>query len=144
METKKTPAPHEREQAQHESFRHNEDRPRGGRYRLLVPHIIDGAPRPAGTEVGDGTGIPYDATPSNQMEGVDDVGKRAVNELHQKLYGREAPWHAEGSPLQRARAEVHEARQNQREELKSEPVSHQQAWGARAPGVSWGAGKGPA
>ena len=49
------------------------------RYKLLSPHFIDGQYLEAGTEVGDGT--PFSITkPSIEMEGVDDAGKKAVEE----------------------------------------------------------------
>ena len=65
------------------------------RYRLRIDHVIEDRIVPAGTEVGEGTDIPFDQAPSNQMEGVDDEGRRKVNELHQRLYGADAPWHTE-------------------------------------------------
>lgn len=99
-----------------------------GRYRLLTVHIIAGGSRAAGTEVGTGTDIPYPGLPSNQMEGVDDEGKRRVNELHQKLYGQDAPWHNPDHPLALAREQDREALEAAKAEGESEPVSHQQAW----------------
>jgi hypothetical protein len=68
------------------------DRGSQGRYRLLSQHMIGGHLLEAGTEVGEGTGYPV-YEPSNQMEGVDETAKGRINELHQKLYGKDAPWH---------------------------------------------------
>jgi hypothetical protein len=54
---------------------------------MIGGHLLE-----AGTEVGEGTGYPV-YEPSNQMEGVDETAKGRINELHQKLYGKDAPWH---------------------------------------------------
>lgn len=106
-----------------------DDRPTGkGRYRLLTQHMINDKLLPEGTEIGEGTDHPYDGTPSNQMEGLDDYSTGQVNEVHRKLYGHDAPWHNPNHPLVRARREAEEAAEQQKEELKSEPVSHQQAF----------------
>lgn len=98
-----------------------------GRYRLLAPHMIGGYHLQAGTEVGEGTGYPVDE-PSNQMEGVDEVAKGRVNELHQKLYGKDAPWHDPKHPIAQAKKDAENAAAQRDEEAEQPPVSHQQAW----------------
>jgi Ni/Co efflux regulator RcnB len=103
------------------------DRGSKGRYRLLAPHVIAGYHLEAGAEVGEGTGYPV-AGPSNQMEGIDDLGKSRVNELHQKLYGKDAPWHDPEHPIAQAQQDAEMAQAQRDEEAEQEPVSHQQAW----------------
>lgn len=62
------------------------------KYRLLVEHSTsDGRVLPAGTEVGDGTPEPWPMEPSNQMEGLDDDGKKRVDEFWQSRYGHPKP-----------------------------------------------------
>lgn len=56
------------------------------KYRLLAQHVIAGGVREAGTEVGDGTNIPFDAEPTPHMEGLDAAGKRAVAEVHKRHF----------------------------------------------------------
>lgn len=105
----------------------NERRPEssGAQFRLRSKHIIDGREVPAGTIVGEGTGYPV-KEPSNLMEGANEAGKQAVNKLHQRLYGANAPWHDE--KLQKDVQKDLEDQKKQREEEKSaEPVSHEQA-----------------
>lgn len=103
-------------------------KPSNGRYRLLAPHVIEGAVYEAGTEVGTDTGIPFNVRPSVQMEGVDDAGRQEVNAVHQELYGRDAPWHDEEHPLHHQRRAAEHGRRQAEEEADAEPVSHQQAW----------------
>src|SRR4051812_325787 len=103
------------------------DRGSRGRYRLLSQHMIGGHLLEAGTEVGEGTGYPV-YEPSNQMEGVDETAKGRINELHQKLYGRDAPWHDPEHPLAQAQQDAENAQAQRDEESGQEPVSHQQAW----------------
>jgi hypothetical protein len=98
-----------------------------GRYRLLAAHMMGGHHLPAGTEVGTDTGYPV-MVPSNQMEGVDDAGKAKVNEIHQRLYGRDAPWHDPEHPVAQAVADAEAAAAQREEEEAQPPVSHQQAW----------------
>lgn len=50
------------------------------KYRLLAPHVLHGTVRAAGTEVGDGTDLPFDGDPTPHMEGLDAAGKRKVEE----------------------------------------------------------------
>lgn len=100
-----------------------------GKYRLLVPHVIDGAIYEAGTEVGTDTAIPYPDEPSTQMEGLDDASKERINKRHQLLYGRDAPWHDPNHPMgERKERDAKEAEAQRKEEEGSEPVSHQQAF----------------
>lgn len=103
-------------------------KPSNGRYRLLAPHVIEGAMYEAGTEVGTDTGIPFNVRPSVQMEGLDDAGREEVNKTHQELYGRDAPWHDDNHPLHHQRRAAEHGRRQAEEEAKAEPVSHQQAW----------------
>jgi hypothetical protein len=103
-------------------------KPSNGRYRLLAPHVIEGALYEAGTEVGTDTGIPFNVRPSVHMEGVDDAGREEVNKVHQDLYGRDAPWHDEEHPLHHQRRAAEHGRRQAEEEAEAEPVSHQQAW----------------
>jgi hypothetical protein len=98
-----------------------------GRYRLLTQHMIGGHLLEAGTEVGEGTGYPV-SEPSNQMEGVDETAKGRINELHQKLYGSDAPWHDAEHPLAQVQQDAEAAQAQREEEASQEPVSHQQAW----------------
>ena len=88
------------------------------RYRLRSDHVIGGQVVPAGTEVGTDTDIPFDQVPSNQMEGLDDEGVAKVNELHQQLYGTDAPWHSEAATETRE-ADEKAYKEQQEEERKS-------------------------
>lgn len=101
--------------------------PSKGRYRLLTPHMIGGHYLDAGTEVGEGTSYPM-AEPSNQMAGVDDAGKEAVNKLHQRLYGQDAMWHDENHPVAQMQRNAADAQKQREEDHEAEPVSAQQAW----------------
>ena len=56
------------------------------KYRLLAPHVLHGAVREAGVEVGDGTEFPYDGDPTPHMEGLDAAGKRKVAEVHKRHF----------------------------------------------------------
>lgn len=103
-------------------------RPSNGRYRLLTNHVIDGGIVLGGTEVGNDCDIAWNMEPTNQMEGVDDAGKENVNKLHQRLYGRDAPWHDENSSHAQARRDAEGAERQREEEKGHEPVSHQQAF----------------
>lgn len=114
----------QREQAGDE----DENRREGGgaKYRLMSVHMIDGETLPVGAEIGADTDRPYDATPSNQMMGLNEEGKRRVNEVHQKLYGKDAPWHDDR--LYRAQEEARRSEQEQRQqEEEAAPVSYAQA-----------------
>ena len=88
------------------------------RYRLRSDHVIDGRVVPAGTEVGTDTDIPFDQVPSNQMEGLDPEGIDKVNELHQQLYGVDAPWHSEAETAKRE-ADDKAYKEQQEKEKKS-------------------------
>jgi hypothetical protein len=124
----------ERNEAQRQRRKEAEDRREnekrssdGARYRLVTAHVIEGNPVPAGTEVGDGTPYPYEHTPSNQMIGVNPEGVRRVNEVHQRLYGKDAPWHDER--FERERRESDDLEKKQRdEEANAAPVSYAQAY----------------
>lgn len=56
------------------------------RFKLLVTHYIDDQLLEAGTEIGDGTSVPFrypdnsprTPSPEGQMEGLDDEGKAMV------------------------------------------------------------------
>lgn len=48
------------------------------RYRLKSQHYINGLLLEAGTEIGEGTEVPFTAPPSAEMEGVNDEGKKLV------------------------------------------------------------------
>ena len=50
------------------------------RYKLLEPHYLNERLLEAGVEVGDGTSIPFIGRPSAYMEGVDDEGKKKVED----------------------------------------------------------------
>ena len=56
------------------------------KYRLLAQHVLHGAVREAGTEVGDGTELPYTDDPTPHMEGLDAAGKRKVAEVHKRHF----------------------------------------------------------
>lgn len=100
-----------------------------GKFRLLAPHVIDGAVYETGTEVGNDTEIPYSAEPSTQMLGLDDASKDRINKRHQFLYGRDAPWHDLDHPMgERQDREARAAEEQRKEEEGAEPVSHQQAF----------------
>jgi hypothetical protein len=95
-----------------------------GKYRLLAPHIIDGAWLPMGTEVGTGTPYRYPGQPTTQMMGLDDQGKAAVDKLFQDHYGMKAPWDDPTvSPFDQMVADPKLVDAEQ----KSDPVSYQQA-----------------
>lgn len=102
-------------------------RPSNGRYRLLADHVIHGGIVPAGTEVGNDCDIAWNVEPTNQMEGIDEAGKENVNKLHQRLYGRDAPWHDEDSSHMQSRRDAEGAAKQREEEKGHEPVSMQQA-----------------
>lgn len=118
------------------------------KYRLLAPHIIGDVQYPAGTEVGAGTGIPFDGIPSNQMEGLDEDGIDKVNELHQKLYNHDAPWHtpeAERKREEEARLREEEAERERESGIRAsssavpvlQPATTQTIGGAvPSPGVA--------
>lgn len=92
------------------------------RYRLRTEHVTkDSVVLPAGTEVGDGTAYPWPDEPSIYMEGLDAEGKKRVNELHQRLYGRDADWglHEEDKGVKA----IQEA---QNKDPDGDPVSEQQ------------------
>ncbi len=48
------------------------------KYRLDAPHAIGPGWYPAGTEVGDGTGVPYKDIPSTKMSPLDPAAEKAV------------------------------------------------------------------
>jgi hypothetical protein len=65
------------------------------KYMLRAPHIIEGAMRSAGTIVGDDDDCPvrFYGDPTPDMTGLDEASAAKVNEVHNRLYGAEAPWH---------------------------------------------------
>jgi hypothetical protein len=100
---------------------------RGPQYRLRGAHLLEGRIVPAGTIVGAGTGYPLnDDQPSNAMEGANEAGRAKVNELHQRLYGADAPWHDERRQRD-VQKDLEEQKKQRDEEKNSEPVSHAQA-----------------
>jgi hypothetical protein len=101
------------------------------KYRLLAEHVLaDGQLLEEGTEVGDDTPYPWRSPrgeplpPSTQMEGLDDEGRKAVDELHQKLYGAEPYWTEQNEDVRKAREK--EAEDQRKLDEDSEPVSAQQ------------------
>lgn len=68
------------------------------RYKLLEEAVINDTVLAAGTEIGDGTPYPFDQEPGPHMEGLDREGKKKVEEVHQKLYGKHAPKHPPEAP----------------------------------------------
>jgi hypothetical protein len=97
----------------------------GPQYRLRTTHFIEGRLVNPGTIVGAGTPYPME-NPSQSMEGANEAGKQKINEFHNRLYGKDAPWH--DSALQKDVEQDLEDQKKQREEEKgAEPVSHQQA-----------------
>lgn len=111
----------------------------GCRYRLMAVHVIEGKTLNTGTEIGDGTDYPFDAQPSNQMMGLNHESERRVNEVHQKLYGRDAPWHNNKLLEQQRRLREEEEKQRATER-EAEPVSHAQAY---EQGKPWGGRENP-
>jgi hypothetical protein len=95
-----------------------------GKYRLLAPHVIADAWLPIGTEVGTGTAYRYPGPPSNQMAGLDDQGKAAVDKLFQDHYGIKPPW---DDPTADPFAQLVADPKIADAEAKSDPVSYQQA-----------------
>src|SRR5262245_1168552 len=101
-------------------------------YRLLTDHVTsEGFVLEAGTVVGDDTPYPWKYAngqpmpPTPQMEGVDDAGKQAVDELNRKLYGDEAIDMSKPSEAVEA-ARKQEAEAQAALDAGSEPVSPQQ------------------
>ncbi len=102
------------------------------KYRLLAEHVApDGQVLPAGTEVGDDTPYPWPMDPSNQMEGIDDDGKKRVDDFWKTHYGHEFR-HPDANPNltddQRAALEADEEAKKKEEEARKAgpPVSDQQ------------------
>lgn len=104
------------------------------KFRLLADHVnSDQQVIPAGTKAGDDTAWTWrdrEGKPlpvSTQMDGLDDEGRQMVNDLHQTLYGRPAPyWEPiEAAPVRAAREK--EAAEQQKLDEGSQPVSEQQA-----------------
>lgn len=50
------------------------------KFKLKSQHFINGVLLEAGTEIGEGTSVPFSGRPSAEMEGLDDAGKKAVAE----------------------------------------------------------------
>lgn len=90
------------------------------KYKLLTQHVTsESVILEPGTEVGDDTDWPWKGEPSIHMVGVDEEGKQKVNELHQKLYGRDAPAQEAEEP-----SEEDKKAEQEEEKLKAaEPVS---------------------
>jgi len=104
-------------------------------YRLLGPHVTaDGVVLDTGTIVGDDTPWPWrypynnePMPPSNQMEGVDDEGKKNIEVLQKKLYGEDMlERNKVPEPVQQAREK--EAKEQEKLDENSKPVSAEQKW----------------
>jgi hypothetical protein len=96
-------------------------------YRLRVQHVTsDGRMLEPGTLVGAGQEEPWDQPPTNQMEGVNDQARKAINEVHQRLYGVDAPWHDPKVGASIA-DDLRVQEEQRREAADAAPVSHQQA-----------------
>lgn len=103
------------------------------KYRLLAPHVLpDGVILEEGTEVGDDTSWPWrypynnePMPPSNMMEGLDDEGKKAIEELHNKLYGQ-GPYWENSQPEEVRKAREAQAKEQEKLDEDSEPVSEEQ------------------
>jgi hypothetical protein len=121
------------------------------KFRLLGPAVLsDGQQLDAGTEIGDDTPYPYKnpdgspMEPSTTMEGLDEDGKKAVHDLHRRLFGHGPYWES-GQSEEVRKARETEAEEQRKLDESSEPVSEQQhlerEWqkerdkrGGRAPG----------
>lgn len=103
-----------------------------GRYRLRSQHVLAGDRLlEPGTEVGTDTPIPWPGPLTPIMEGLDDAGRKAVEDLWQKSYNRMPPWDYRSNP----EYAIHEERRkDQEKETESAPVSHAQAMER---GVKW-------
>jgi hypothetical protein len=99
--------------------------PDSGRYMLLATHVIADALLLMGTEVGTGTPYAYPGVPSNQMAGLDEAGKAAVDKLFDELYGKDPPWMSANSPGHPDNAAA--VAKAADEEAKAPAVSYQQA-----------------
>lgn len=121
MESKKPDPPRQ------DSPRQDNPNPDGPVYRLRTQHVTsDGRLLEPGTLVGAGQEEPWNQPPTNQMEGVNDAAIKAINDVHQRLYGADAPWH---DPKAGASTEedLRIQEEQQREIADAAPVSHQQA-----------------
>lgn len=105
------------------------------RYRLLAPHVTsDGRMLEEGAIVGEGDDVvdPWRNTrgelmpPTTQMEGLDDDSRKAVGELHQKLYGAPPSWE-NNLPEEQRKAREAEAEEQAKLDAGSKPVSRAQA-----------------
>lgn len=99
------------------------------KYRLLAEHVTkDGVILAAGTLVGDDTAVPWPGEPSNLMEPLDDDATKKVNELHQRLYGRDFVHPGALTPEQQKVREESDkkAEAEEKKVLDGDPVSEQQ------------------
>lgn len=102
------------------------------KFRLLETHVLaDQTLLSGGTLVGDDTPYPW-RDPNKKplpvtttMEGMDDEGRKMVNDLHQRLYGRGPQWSPTRSDEAR-KAREKEAEEQRKLDEGSEPVSTQQ------------------
>lgn len=67
------------------------------KYLLRTPHVIEGGLRNAGTVVGDDPdcAVRFYGDPTPDMVGLNPESEAKVNEVHNRLYGNNAPWHAD-------------------------------------------------
>lgn len=105
------------------------------RYRLLAPHVTsDGRMLEEGMIVGEGenSADPWlnsrgeKMAPTTQMEGLDPESIKAVDELHQHLYGTPPSW-KNNLPEAVAKAREQEAKEQEKIDENSKPVSRAQA-----------------
>lgn len=99
------------------------------KYRLLAEHVTpDGVILAAGTLVGTDTAVPWPWEPSNQMEPLDGDAEKKVNELHQRLYGRDFVHPGALTPEQQKvrEEEAKKAEAEEKKVLDGDPVSEQQ------------------
>ena len=100
------------------------------KFKLLAQHVLaDGQLLEEGTEVGDDTPYPWrnrdgsPQKPSNQMLGLDDEGRKMVEDLHMELYGTK-PADLVDEDVLKARAD--ETKAQEELDKNSEPVSDRQ------------------
>jgi hypothetical protein len=98
------------------------------KFRLLGPAVLsDGQQLDAGTEIGDDTPYPYKnpdgspMEPSTTMEGLDEDGKKAVHDLHRRLFGHGPYWES-GQSEEVRKARETEAEEQRKLDESSEPA----------------------
>lgn len=105
------------------------------RYRLLAPHVTsDGRMLEEGMIVGEGDDSvdPWldprgeEMAPTTQMEGLDAESEKAIDELHNRLYGESPKW-KNHLPEEQRKAREAEAKEQEKIDENSKPVSRTQA-----------------